>query len=241
MYPGPVFEGWGTALAWFAHVTGGWPRAEREALADRLFGHDGLAFSIARYNIGGGNAPGIAPYLRVGADVPGDPESFDGMASPLAFAEHVVGDLRRLEPSAWVFWQAVETVSARGGAKGSNWGLIKADLSAGDDAAHVLHLTRKYWVMAQVSRYIAPGYALVRVDDPDTVGALSPDQQRLVLVHVNAGPALRRIVVPSGWHAQRVLTDATHGAACVAGLEAAPRSVVTLILTRRPVKDACAW
>ncbi|MCE3544079.1 hypothetical protein LXJ56_28270, partial [Escherichia coli] len=32
------------------------------------------------------------------APLAGDPENFDGMASPLAFAEHVVGDLKRLEP-----------------------------------------------------------------------------------------------------------------------------------------------
>ena len=33
--PSTVFEGWGTALAWFAHVTGGWPEADRARLADR--------------------------------------------------------------------------------------------------------------------------------------------------------------------------------------------------------------
>lgn len=36
--PSTTFEGWGTALAWFADVTGGWPAAERERLAD-LFCH----------------------------------------------------------------------------------------------------------------------------------------------------------------------------------------------------------
>lgn len=47
----------------------------------------------------------------------GDPEDFTGMATPLAFAEHVVGDLKRLEPAAWVFWQAVEDLSTRKGEK----------------------------------------------------------------------------------------------------------------------------
>ena len=32
--PGPTFEGWGTALAWFAEVTGGYPDGTRERLAD---------------------------------------------------------------------------------------------------------------------------------------------------------------------------------------------------------------
>ena len=70
-HPGPVFEGWGTALAWFAHVTGRFAEPQRTQLADLLYGRDGLALNIARYNIGGGNAPGTPAYLRLGADVPG--------------------------------------------------------------------------------------------------------------------------------------------------------------------------
>lgn len=68
---GPSFEGWGTALAWFANVTGRFPEPHRARLADLIFGRDGLALNIARYNIGGGDAPETAPYLRPGADLPG--------------------------------------------------------------------------------------------------------------------------------------------------------------------------
>jgi hypothetical protein len=67
----PPFEGWGTALAWFAHVSGRFAEPHRTQLADLLYGRDGLALNIARYNIGGGNAPETASYLRPGADVPG--------------------------------------------------------------------------------------------------------------------------------------------------------------------------
>jgi hypothetical protein len=70
-HPGPPFEGWGTALAWFAHVTGRFAEPRRTELADLLYGRNGLALNIARYNIGGGNAPGTPPYLRPGGDVPG--------------------------------------------------------------------------------------------------------------------------------------------------------------------------
>jgi O-glycosyl hydrolase len=450
--PSTVFEGWGTALAWFADVTGGWPDAERDRLADLFYGRDGLSWTIARYNIGGGNAAGTPPYLRPGGAVPGfwrqpagtrgndwwraddpamwdwsqdarqrwwldairarvtapvfeafsnsppwfmtvsgrvsgaekatddnlrpgfeapfaaylarsvaelqkrhritfrtlspvnepntdywfaankqegahwsparqaamidatdaalkarglttvvaapdetnailfladwaaypaatrarigqvnvhsygnihqtgvrdaaraanirlwmsendapldkDPESFDGMASPLAMAEHIVLDLKRLEPAAWVFWQAVEDLSTRDGAKGSNWGLVKADLRAPPAAAHAIRVTRKYWAMAQFSRYIRPGDRLVAVDDLDTAGALSADGRRMVLVHVNAGLNPRRLTVPSGWGAQMIVTDATHQAACVSGTVAPPRAVVTLILRRGAEKD----
>ena len=70
-HPGPSFEGWGTALAWFGHVSGRFAEPHRTQLADLLYGRDGLALNIARYNIGGGNAPGTSAYLRRGADVPG--------------------------------------------------------------------------------------------------------------------------------------------------------------------------
>src|SRR3954470_19075760 len=65
------FEGWGASLAWMAEVTGGYPDAIRTRLADLVFGPDGMNFTIARFNIGGGNAPDVPNYLRPGAAVPG--------------------------------------------------------------------------------------------------------------------------------------------------------------------------
>ncbi|MGW6061508.1 RICIN domain-containing protein [Streptomyces sp. NPDC055189] len=65
------FEGWGTSLVWFANATGDYPKEIREKLARLLFGDDGLALNIARYNIGGGNAPDVKDYLRPGGAVEG--------------------------------------------------------------------------------------------------------------------------------------------------------------------------
>ncbi|MFD6291575.1 glycoside hydrolase [Streptomyces sp. NPDC060205] len=70
-YAQQKFEGWGTSLVWFANVTGGYPKEIREKLAKLLFGDDGLALNIARYNIGGGNAPDVKDYLRAGGAVEG--------------------------------------------------------------------------------------------------------------------------------------------------------------------------
>jgi len=455
--PGTVFEGWGTALAWFAHVTGGWPQAERARLADLFYGPGGLGWTIARYNIGGGARPDAKPLSQPGANVPGfwrmpagarggwnpedaaawdwssdanqrwwldaiaarvkspvleafsnsppwfmtvsgevsgavdrnadnlrpgqeqafarylarvtdelqrrhritfrtlspvnepgtdywyagnrqegshwsparqaamidatdaalkerglrtvvsapdetnshlflrdwaayppatrarigqvnvhsygtvhqtgvrdaaraanirlwmseddnpldgDPESFVGMNSALAFAEHVVADLKRLEPAAWVLWQAVESFSGSGGQRGggqggSNWGLVKADLRAPAAGPHDIRLTRKYWAIAQFSRFIRPGYRLVPVDDMDTAGALSPDGNTLVLVHVNGGLNPRRLGLPTGWRVATIVTDAAREAACAAAGVAPPRAVATVILTRKGVPSPC--
>ena len=70
-YQHPTFEGWGTSLVWLANATGGYPDEIRNKLVDLLFGADGLNLNIARYNIGGGNAPTVRDYMRPGGAVPG--------------------------------------------------------------------------------------------------------------------------------------------------------------------------
>ncbi|UZX01303.1 hypothetical protein F8G81_00715 [Arthrobacter sp. CDRTa11] len=70
-YQGDPFEGWGTSLVWFANATGDYPDEVRERLAEMVFGDEGLNLNIARYNIGGGNAPDVKDYLRAGGAVEG--------------------------------------------------------------------------------------------------------------------------------------------------------------------------
>ncbi|WP_371658082.1 glycoside hydrolase [Streptomyces sp. NBC_00280] len=71
-YQQQEFEGWGTSLVWFANATGGYPEPVRRRLVDMLFGEDGLDLNIARYNIGGGNAPDVrANYMKAGATMEG--------------------------------------------------------------------------------------------------------------------------------------------------------------------------
>ena len=71
-YQQPAFEGWGTSLVWFANATGGYPEPIRRKLVDLVFGKDGLNLNIARYNIGGGNAPDVrTDYMKQGATMPG--------------------------------------------------------------------------------------------------------------------------------------------------------------------------
>ncbi|WP_369166857.1 glycoside hydrolase [Streptomyces sp. R28] len=66
------FEGWGTSLVWFANATGNYPEPIRRRLVDMLFGVDGLRLNIARYNIGGGNAPDVRKdYMKAGATMEG--------------------------------------------------------------------------------------------------------------------------------------------------------------------------
>ncbi|MBN6112270.1 glycoside hydrolase [Xanthomonas bonasiae] len=175
-------------------------------------------------------------------------EGVDDMRPALALAEHMVLDLKRLQPSAWVFWQAIETSAAGKPGSGRHWGLIRMDLSAAAAAEHPFQVTRKYWAMANFSRYLRPGMRLLPVDDPDTVAALSADGRELVFVHVNAGLSARRLAIApqalgaGAWSQQVIVTSASQRAetgcrrAAAPGAQAAlapPQSVVSVVL-RKP-------
>lgn len=457
-YQHPSFEGWGTALAWFARVTGGWPDAQRKRLADDLYGADGLGFTVARYNIGGGDSPETTPYMRPGADVPGYwsrpgpetpdwwdpdradhwnasadanqqwwlsaakargattfeafsnsapyfmtnsqlasgaangwednlrsdqydrfagyltgslqraqsatgvtfdaispvnepdtdywhaggrqegshwdpasqarmittlraaldakgvttpiasmdetnpekfrsdweayapavrdtvdrlnthtygtngrtgardiakgeatplwmsevdvggsvPQSFTSMSPALDLAQRINDDVRELEPRAWVLWQAVEDYENMTPAhENSNWGLIQTDFTPDDAATEPLRKNKKYWAMANYSRFVRPGARIMNTDDPQTLAAVRPDGGAVV-VHTNSTGEEREVTLnldgfttAADGPVERWTTDATKNLqrdadAAVAGrtLKAVvgPGSVTTFVL-----------
>ncbi|KQV09941.1 MULTISPECIES: RICIN domain-containing protein [unclassified Kitasatospora] len=440
-YQQQPFQGWGTSLAWFAEATGGWPDAKRNELADALYGADGLGFTVARYNLGGGDSPETQPYLRPGAAVPGYwnrpaafgppaggtqgwteptdwwnpsdpthwnaaadpnqrwwlqaakargadtfeafsnsapyfmtrsglvsgagnnwednlrpdqydrfaayltgslqrvqaatgvtfgaispmnepitsywgaygpqegshwdpasqahlitslrtalngaglgtpvsgmdetnpdlfrddwnsygtavraavgklnthtystggrvgvrdiakgsgkplwmsevdlgdsiPQSFTDMTPGLDLARHINGDIRELEPGAWVMWQAVEDYpNMMPGQEDANWGLIQVDLSTTAPAAEPLRRNKKYWAMANYSRHIRPGARVINTDSADTVAALRPGGAGAVAVYTNTTGAAQTVTfdlaafqnVDTATPVQRYTTDA---------------------------------
>ena len=69
--PSPPFEGWGTSLAWWAHVVGGFPEPARSDYMKKVFDpKTGLGLNIVRYNIGGGENPAY-DTMEYRANVPG--------------------------------------------------------------------------------------------------------------------------------------------------------------------------
>lgn len=61
-----TFEGWGTSLAWWANVLGGWSEARMREIVEKLYSAEsGLGMNIARYNIGG-TKDADDPYLDYG-------------------------------------------------------------------------------------------------------------------------------------------------------------------------------
>jgi hypothetical protein len=72
-----TFEGWGTSLAWWANVVGGYPDTYRNDYVSKFFDPvNGLGLNVVRYNIGGGENPVYLPpnspvYLPFRTRVPG--------------------------------------------------------------------------------------------------------------------------------------------------------------------------
>jgi O-glycosyl hydrolase len=97
-----TFEGWGTSLAWWANVVGGYPDANRNDYVSRVFDPTyGLGLNIVRYNIGGGENPKyLAPnsqYLQFRANMPGF------LASPTASYDWTQDANQR-----WVLQQSIQ-------------------------------------------------------------------------------------------------------------------------------------
>jgi O-glycosyl hydrolase len=63
-----TWEGFGTSLAWWAHVVGAYAEPLRTNLVDKVLG--GLKINVLRYNIGGGEAPNLS-FMEPRACVPG--------------------------------------------------------------------------------------------------------------------------------------------------------------------------
>jgi O-glycosyl hydrolase len=100
----------------------------------------------------------------------------DGDASGLTMSRRIVSDMKHMRPSSWVYWQAVD---------GGGWGLLKNALPDGSHTDYTLN--KKYFVMANYSRFIRPGYRFIAVTDANSLAAYDPTSRTLILVTTNSG------------------------------------------------------
>ena len=96
------------------------------------------------------------------------------ICSGIMLATQIADDLNYLRPQAWVYWTAMEDAAG--------WGLLKdaaypGRRSLGDQLSS---LTKRYFAMAQYSRFIRGGSQLIPVDCGTTSdGSLSTADHRL--------------------------------------------------------------
>ncbi len=120
------------------------------------------------------------------------------MGGALWLADRIRDDCNGLNCSAWILWQAIDKHISKDGYNGKKdsgmpdittgfWGLSVADHDRKD-----IILTKKYYAFGQYSRYIRPGYTMLKTSD-STVAAYDKNGNRLVIVAVNDGSGARQL------------------------------------------------
>lgn len=97
----------------------------------------------------------------------------EGISGNLAMTQRLMDDMRYLMPDGWLDWQYVEEWT-------DQWNMLRADFSA-----QTYEFVKNYYVRQQVTRFIKQGYTLLNVLNDQTLAALSPGQDSLVIVHLN--------------------------------------------------------
>jgi O-glycosyl hydrolase len=138
----------------------------------------------------------------------------------LGLAAHITGDLRELDPSAWVLWQPVEDLyNMEPQGENLNWGSILLDLDcqaydeggtevyksarrvadAGGDSSQVeecgIVTNSKFDVMRNFTKFIQAGDHLIPSGSTTTTAALTADGTGMTLVHTNASTAPQTVTV----------------------------------------------
>jgi O-glycosyl hydrolase len=95
----------------------------------------------------------------------------DGDASGVTLARTIVQDLKYLQASSWVNWQVVSP---------GDWGMI-----VNDHVREDYQRGTKFYVMAQFSRFLRPGFTIIGADDAGTLAAFDPVAGKVALVYSN--------------------------------------------------------
>jgi O-glycosyl hydrolase len=107
----------------------------------------------------------------------GGHHDYHAMGPALRLAAHIRRDMNELQPTAWVYWQAVEHE------QGTNWGFIHADFTGPSEQ---YWLTKQYYGMAHYSRFIRPRFQILGVSQNSAVAAYDHASGTLVIVHDNS-------------------------------------------------------
>ena len=78
-----------------------------------------------------------------------------------------------MHAQAWIYWQFAD---------GGGWGLIANRLDGQDQRFRV---SRKFYTLAQFSRFIRPGCQIIDVDDDDSLAAFDANRKQVIIVTVN--------------------------------------------------------
>jgi O-glycosyl hydrolase len=96
-----------------------------------------------------------------------------GLSGNLSLSQKLMDDIRYMAPKTWVDWQYVEEGN-------DQWCLVEGNFSAS-----TYKKVKNYYVRQQISRFIKKDYTWLSVLNDQTLAALSPKEDSLVIVVQN--------------------------------------------------------
>ncbi|MBQ8623895.1 MAG: hypothetical protein IJ424_05950 [Oscillospiraceae bacterium] len=119
-------------------------------------------------------------------------ENAGEMSAALWLAKKIIFDMNRLNPSAWVLWQVIDSHICAAGFMDNHdrcmpdilkgyWGLAVCD----HDREEII-LTQKYYAMGQFSKFIRPGDRIVSCEDDSFLAAYNPTSGNVAVVAINS-------------------------------------------------------
>lgn len=93
----------------------------------------------------------------------------------MVMSDRIITDIRDMKCSAWIDWQLAADNSPI-------WGLI---VGAYSNIQNPIERAMSYYIRAQYSRYIKPGYKIIYSSAQNCLAAVSPDEKELVIVVSN--------------------------------------------------------
>ncbi|OME87852.1 hypothetical protein BK120_00530 [Paenibacillus sp. FSL A5-0031] len=115
----------------------------------------------------------------------------DDIEPALALADQIMVDIKWFEPQAWVIWQAIESEqNMQSDKENMNWGLIHADFDT-----EQWWYTKKYYAMAQFSKFIPQGSKFFENSDGDgrSLTAYNEATGETVIVYRNPDQGSRQM------------------------------------------------
>ena len=82
-------------------------------------------------------------------------------------------DLKIMQPQAWLDWQMVEEGN-------ETWCLFRGNFATGE-----FKRVKNYYVRMNVTRFIRQGYTIINTDSGNTLAAVSPEGDKVVVVALN--------------------------------------------------------
>jgi len=132
----------------------------------------------------------------------------DDINNGIGMADHIVGDLRELEPDAWVFWQPVEDLYNMQKVEKVNWGSVYIDFDCNAEGKSLRRIAdgeadpsckvltnEKYNTVRNFTHYIHPGDRLIPTDNAQSTAAVDADGQGATIVHVNGDSSARTVQI----------------------------------------------